>query len=111
MVNIGNFCFTSQLPVSGDIKMSISMPPETVKLKSIIFHNSEILIAYYDSLYFFKHFLLLPFPPFLKETLLNLNLNIYSSGKVSPAQISLVDYPFRVALNLSANEFPNSHFN
>ena len=75
MVNIGNFCFTSQLPVSGDIKMSNSMPPETVKLKLIIFHNSEILITYYDSLHFFKHFLLLPFPPFVKDTLLNFNIN------------------------------------
>ena len=71
-----------KLPVSGDIKMSLSMLPETVKLRSTFFHNSEILIAYYDSLYFFKHFLLLPLPPFLKETLLNLNLNISSSGKV-----------------------------
>ena len=53
-----------------------------VKLRSNIFHNSEILIAYYDSLHFLKHFLLLTFPPFLKETQLNLNLNIYSSGKV-----------------------------
>ena len=58
------------------------MLPKTVKLKSNFYHNSEILIAYYDSLYFFKHFLLLPLPPFLKETLLNLNLNISSSGKV-----------------------------
>ena len=81
MVNIGNFCFTSQLPVSGDIKMSNSMPPETVKLKLIIFHNSEILITYYDSLHFFKHFLLLPFPPFLKDTLLNLNMNNSTSEK------------------------------
>ena len=64
------------------MKMSLSMPPETVKLRANFLHNSEILIAYYDSLYFFKHFLLLPLPPFLKETLLNLNLNISSSGKV-----------------------------
>ena len=74
------------------------MPPETVKLNSNFFHNSEIFIAYYDSLYFLKHFLLLPFPPFLKETVLNLNFNISSSGKVCPAQISLLDYPFRAAL-------------
>ena len=87
------------------------MPPETVKLNSNFFNISEIFIAYYDSLYFFKHFLLLPLPPFLKETLLNLNLNIYSPGKVWLAQISLLDYPFRVALNLSANEFPDSNFN
>ena len=58
------------------------MPPETVKLNLNFFHNSDILIAYYDSLYFFKHFLLLPLPLFLKETMLNLNLNISSSGKV-----------------------------
>jgi len=58
------------------------MPPETVKLNLTFFDNSGILIAYYDSLYFFKHLLLLPLPPFLKETLLNLKLNIYSPGKV-----------------------------
>ena len=31
--------------------------------------------------YIFKALFLLPFPPFLEETLLNLNLNIYSLGK------------------------------
>ena len=74
------------------------MLPETVKLRSNFFHNSEILIAYYDSLYFFKHFLLLTLPPFLKGTQLNLNFHISCSGKILPAQISLRDYPFRVAL-------------
>ena len=57
------------------------MPPETVKLRSNFFHNSEILIAYYDSLYFLKHFLLLPLPPFLKENSVKFEFKYFQLGK------------------------------
>ena len=46
----------NKLLILGDIKMSLSMPPETVSLNSNFFHKSEILIAYYDSLYFLSTF-------------------------------------------------------
>ena len=48
MVNSGTFfyfCFTSQLPISGHIKISILMPPETGNLKMSHFNYSPLFLG------------------------------------------------------------------